>query len=43
MAVYKCSVCGTIYDGHSDIHQLSVADLCTISKEISEYTNIPHA
>lgn len=29
--------------GHSDIHQLSVADLCTISKEISEYTNIPHA
>lgn len=28
--------------GHSDIHQLSVADLCTISREISEYTNIPH-
>lgn len=29
--------------GHPDIHQLSVADLCTINREISEYTNIPHA
>lgn len=29
--------------GHSDIHQLNIADLCTISREISEYTNIPHA
>lgn len=29
--------------GHEDIHDLSVADLCTISREISEYTNIPHA
>lgn len=29
--------------GNEDIHDLSVADLCTISREISEYTNIPHA
>lgn len=29
--------------GHSDIHELSVDDLCTISREISEYTNIAHA
>ncbi len=29
--------------GHGDIHQLSVADLCTIHREISEYTNIAHA
>lgn len=29
--------------GHSDIHDLSVDDLCTVSREISEYTNIPHA
>lgn len=29
--------------GHEDIHQLSVDDLCTISREISEYTNIEHA
>ncbi len=29
--------------GHSDIHGLSVDDLCTISREISEHTNIPHA
>ncbi|MEG1292019.1 MAG: FMN-binding glutamate synthase family protein, partial [Lachnospiraceae bacterium] len=29
--------------GHDDIHQLSVGDLCTTSREISEYTNIPHA
>lgn len=29
--------------GHPDIHQLSTDDLCTISREISEYTNIPHA
>lgn len=29
--------------GHEDIHQLSVADLCTIHREISEYTNIAHA
>ena len=29
--------------GHEDIHDLSVEDLCTISREISEYTDIPHA
>ncbi|MCJ7857088.1 glutamate synthase-related protein [Lachnospiraceae bacterium NSJ-143] len=29
--------------GHKDIHQLNVSDLCTISREISEFTNIPHA
>lgn len=29
--------------GHRDIHELSVDDLCTISREISEHTNIPHA
>lgn len=29
--------------GHEDIHDLSVEDLCTINREISEFTNIPHA
>ncbi len=29
--------------GHKDIHELSVEDLCTISREIAEYTDIPHA
>lgn len=29
--------------GHEDIHELSTEDLCTISREISEYTDIPHA
>lgn len=29
--------------GHTDIHQLTVGDLCTVNREISEYTNIPHA
>ena len=29
--------------GNPDIHGLSVDDLCTISREISEHTNIPHA
>lgn len=29
--------------GHDDIHELSVDDLCTISREISENTNIAHA
>lgn len=29
--------------GHENIHDLSVEDLCTISREISEYTNIAHA
>ncbi len=29
--------------GHHDIHDLTVDDLVTINREISEYTNIPHA
>lgn len=29
--------------GHDDIHDLSVADLCTVNEEISRHTNIPHA
>ena len=29
--------------GHQRLHDLSVEDLCTISREISEHTNIPHA
>lgn len=29
--------------GHENLHDLGVADLCTVSREISEYTNIPHA
>ena len=29
--------------GNADIHDLSVDDLCTINREISEYTNIAHA
>ncbi len=29
--------------GHSNLHDMSVEDLCTISREISEHTNIPHA
>lgn len=29
--------------GHEDIHDLSVRDLCTINREISEFTDIPHA
>lgn len=29
--------------GHEDIHDLSVDDLCTVSREISEYTDIEHA
>ncbi len=29
--------------GNTDIHQLSVADLCTINEEISEHTRIAHA
>lgn len=29
--------------GHEDVHDLSVDDLITISREISEYTNIKHA
>ena len=29
--------------GHASVHELSVRDLVTINREISEYTNIPHA
>lgn len=29
--------------GHTSIHDLSVDDLCTIDREISEFTNISHA
>ncbi|MGN0371846.1 MAG: glutamate synthase-related protein [Enterocloster sp.] len=29
--------------GHSNIHDMTVDDLCTINREISEYTNIRHA
>ncbi len=29
--------------GNADIHGLSVDDLCTVSREISEHTNIAHA
>lgn len=29
--------------GHRNVHDLNTEDLCTISREISEYTNIPHA
>lgn len=29
--------------GHDNIHDLNTGDLCTISREISEYTNIRHA
>ena len=29
--------------GHKNLHDLSNEDLVTISREISEYTNIPHA
>ena len=29
--------------GHENLHDLSVSDLCTINREISEYTCIPHA
>lgn len=29
--------------GHARLHDLHVTDLCTINREISEYTNISHA
>ncbi len=29
--------------GHENLHDLGVDDLCTINREISEYTDIPHA
>jgi glutamate synthase domain-containing protein 2/rubredoxin len=28
--------------GHTDVHALSLRDLCTTSREIAEYTDIPH-
>lgn len=28
--------------GHDNIHDMNVSDLCTISSEISDYTEIPH-
>lgn len=29
--------------GHKNLHDLNTGDLCTINREISEFTNIPHA
>ena len=29
--------------GHSNVHDLCADDLCTVNREISEFTNIPHA
>ena len=29
--------------GHKNLHDLNAGDLCTINREISDYTNIPHA
>lgn len=29
--------------GHENLHDLSIEDLCTINREISEHTDIPHA
>ena len=29
--------------GHENVHDLSLFDLCTISREISEFTDIVHA
>ncbi len=29
--------------GHENVHDLNVGDLCTVNREISEYTNIRHA
>lgn len=29
--------------GHQNLHDLSIEDLCTINREISEFTSIPHA
>ena len=29
--------------GHYNVHDLNVNDLCTVSREISEFTDIPHA
>lgn len=29
--------------GHDNLHDMNTTDLCTINREISDYTNIPHA
>ena len=29
--------------GHTNLHDLNLSDLCTINREISEFTDIPHA
>ena len=29
--------------GHKNLHDLNLGDLCTINREISEFTDIPHA
>ena len=29
--------------GHKNLHDLNAGDLCTINREFSDYTNIPHA
>ncbi|MGI6006804.1 MAG: glutamate synthase-related protein [Ruminococcus sp.] len=29
--------------GHKNLHDMNAEDLCTVSREISEFTNIPHA
>ena len=29
--------------GHKNLHDLNAGDLCTINREIADYTNIPHA
>ena len=29
--------------GHENLHDLNVTDLCTVNREISDYTDIPHA
>ncbi len=29
--------------GHKDVHEMNVDDLCTINREISEFTDIAHA
>ncbi len=29
--------------GHANVHDLSVDDLCTTSRDVADYTNIPHA
>ncbi len=28
--------------GHKNLHDLNLSDLCTINREISEFTDIPH-